>query len=92
MTLAVGTFSAQIENVEGMGMKIDELRTLLEDLPADTLLTVATSPYDIWPVLDVRLNRDDSREDLCAACEVVFLAGDAWEDENPDDYDLTLAT
>lgn len=73
-------------------MKIDELRTLLEDLPADTLLTVATSPYDIWPVLDARVNRDESREELCAACEVVFLAGDAWEDEDPDDFDLTLAT
>ena len=73
-------------------MKIDELRALLEDLPSDTLLTVATSPFDIWPVLDVRLNRDETQEELCAACEVVFLAGDAWEDENPDDYDLTLAT
>lgn len=73
-------------------MKIDELRTLLEDLPSDTLLTVATSPYDIWPVLDVRVNRDDTDDALCASCEVVFLAGDAWEDENPEDYGLTLAT
>ncbi len=73
-------------------MKIDELRTLLEDLPSDTLLTVATSPYDIWPVLDVRVNRDDASDVLCASCEVVFLAGDAWEDEDPDDFDLTLAT
>ena len=72
-------------------MKIDELRTLLADLPGDTLLTVATSPFDIWPVLGVRLNRDETRDELCAACEVVFLAGDAWEDENPEDYDLTLA-
>ena len=73
-------------------MKIEELRTLLADLPADTLLSVATSPFDIWPVLDVHINRDEGRDDLCAACEVVFLAGDAWEDENPEDYDLTLAT
>ena len=73
-------------------MRIDELRALLEDLPSDTLLTVATSPFDIWPVLDVRVNRDEVQEELCAACEVVFLAGDAWEDENPGDYDLTLAT
>lgn len=73
-------------------MKIEELRALLADLPPDTLLTVATSPFDIWPVLDVRVNRDETRDDLCAACEVVFLAGDAWEDENPEDYDLTLAT
>jgi hypothetical protein len=73
-------------------MKIDELRTLLDDLPPDTLLTVATSPYDVWPVLDVRINRDDSRDDLCAACEVVFLAGDAWEEADPDDFDLTAAT
>jgi hypothetical protein len=73
-------------------MRIEELRSLLKDLPPDTLLTVATSPFDIWPVLDVRLNRDDTRPDLCAACEVVFLAGDAWEGEDPDDYDLTIAT
>ncbi len=77
--------------LKGTHMKIDELRTLLEDLPPDTLLTVATSPYDIWPVLDAQVNRDES-EELCASCEVVFLAGDAWEDENPDDFDLTLAT
>ena len=73
-------------------MKIDELRALLEDLPSDTLLTVATSPFDIWPVLDARVNRDEAQKELCAACEVVFLAGDAWQDENPEDYDLTLAT
>ncbi len=81
-----------MREVEGAHLKIDELRTLLEVLPSDTLLTVATSPYDIWPVLDVRVNRDEAGDSLCASCELVFLAGDAWEDENPDDFDLTLAT
>lgn len=73
-------------------MNLKELRARLADLPDEAVITVAVAPDELYPVEGVRTYVERDGGELCAPCELVLLAGEAWLTVDPDDYTLTLAS
>jgi hypothetical protein len=73
-------------------VNVKELRSAIAGLPDEAVLTVAVSPDELYPVEDIRTHMGHDEGELCAPCEFVLLAGEAWLDIDPDDYPLTLAS